>query len=201
MSDISIMGQRDYSMRIWVDPEQLAARNMTAGDVVRAIREQNSQVATGMIGTPPVRERPADSRSRFSTLGRLETPEQFEDIVVKARADGRLVRLKDVARVELGADNEDVDVMFDGQPTVLLVDFSNCPTPTRWKRTIWCWPRWTSCQASFPDGRGLGDRLRHHAVHPRIDQRGVQGAARRGHAGGDRGAGVPAELADRPSFR
>jgi len=121
VSDIRMMGQRNYSMRVWLDPAALSARNMTAGDVVGAIREQNSEVAIGTIGTPPLNDGQKFSVT-LSTLGRLETPEQFEDIVLKADK-GRIVRLRDVARVELGADNQDVSVMFDGKPTVFMPIF------------------------------------------------------------------------------
>ncbi len=97
VSDINMMGQRDYSIRIWVDPNKLAARNMTAGDVVRAIREQNAQVATGVIGTPPMR---GDQKFEItlSTLGRLNAVDEFENIILKAMADGRVVRIKDIGR-------------------------------------------------------------------------------------------------------
>jgi multidrug efflux pump len=152
VSEINIMGQRDYSIRIWVDPEQLAARQMTAGDVVRAVREQNSQVATGMIGAPPVRE-DQPTEITLSTLGRLESISQFEDIVVKRTPEGRLVRLKDVGRVELGARNEDFDVMFDGQPTVLLVVFQT-PDANALDTHDLVLAKMDELQSSFPAGVG-----------------------------------------------
>jgi multidrug efflux pump len=152
VSDINIMGQRDYSIRIWVDPEQLAARNMTAGDVVRAVREQNSQVATGIIGAPPVR---GDQQIEvtLSTLGRLDDVEQFENIIVKSTPEGRLVRIKDIGRVELGARNEDFDVMFDGQPTVLLVVFQT-PDSNALETHDLVLAKMRELQASFPAGVG-----------------------------------------------
>ncbi len=122
VSDINMMGQRDYSIRIWVDPNKLAARDMTAGDVVRAVREQNAQVAAGIIGNPPIRD---DQKFEvaMTTLGRLAKVEDFESIVLKTTHEGRLVRVKDVGRVELGAKNQDVSVMFDGKPTVFMPIF------------------------------------------------------------------------------
>jgi multidrug efflux pump len=122
VSDIAMMGQRDYSMRIWVDPARLASRSLVAGDVVRAVREQNMQVAAGMIGDPPAR---GDQKFEITlnTLGRLSAVEDFENIVVKSDQYGRLVRLKDVAHVELGAKNQDVSVVFDGKPTVFMPIF------------------------------------------------------------------------------
>ncbi len=152
VSEINIMGQRDYSIRVWVDPEQLAARQMTAGDVVRAVREQNAQVAAGIIGAPPLRD-DHPTEITLSTLGRLENIEQFEDIVVKRGQDGRLVRLKDVGRVELGARNEDFDVMFDGQPTVLLVVFQT-PDSNALETHDLILAKMDELQSSFPPGVG-----------------------------------------------
>ncbi len=96
VSDVTMLGQRDYSMRIWVDPDKLAMHNMTAGDVVNAVREQNLQVATGQIGQPPAPGQ--ELQITLNTLGRLVEIEQFENIIVRATADGRLTRIKDVAR-------------------------------------------------------------------------------------------------------
>ena len=168
---------------------------MTAGDVVRAVREQNSQVATGIIGTPPVR---GDQQIEvtLSTLGRLDDVEQFENIIVKSTPEGRLVRIKDVGRVELGARNEDFDVMFDGQPTVLLVVFQT-PDANALDTHDLVLAKMDELQATLSGRSWLGYRLRHHAVHPRDHQRSVQDPARRGDPGGHRGAGVLAELAVR----
>jgi multidrug efflux pump len=122
VSDVSMLGQRDYSMRIWVDPDKLAARNMQAGDVVKALREQNLQVATGQIGQQPA---PAGQERQIplSTLGRLSEVEQFERVIVKMGAEGRTVRVRDVARVELGAKNQDMTCMVNGKPSVSLAIF------------------------------------------------------------------------------
>lgn len=122
VSDVNMMGQRDYSMRIWVDPEQLAARSMTAGDVVEALRSQNMQVATGQIGQPPVATGQR-TQLTLSTMGRLVEVEQFENVIVRATPEGRVVRIKDVARVELGSKNEDVSGRVNGNPTVSLAVF------------------------------------------------------------------------------
>ncbi len=122
ISDVKLFGQRDYSIRIWVDPGKLAARSMTAGDVSRAIRDQNAQVATGMIGSPPTGE-DQNFQITLSTLGRLKDVEQFENLIVKTGDDGRVVRVKDIGRVELGAKNQDVDVRIDGKETVFLAVF------------------------------------------------------------------------------
>ena len=117
VADVFLSGQRDYSMRIWVDPDKLAARNLTAGDVVRALGEQNAQVAAGQIGQPPVRPG-QESQITLTTLGRLSTPEQFGNVILRATPQGRIVRIKDVARVELGAKNEDIRCQIDGKASV-----------------------------------------------------------------------------------
>jgi multidrug efflux pump len=122
VGDVFLFGQRDYSMRIWVDPARLASRGLSATDVVRAIREQNAQVATGSVGQEPMENGQA-SQVTLSTLGRLTDVEQFENIVVKSGRDGRLVQIKDIGRVVLGAKSEDVRVRIDGQDTVFLAIF------------------------------------------------------------------------------
>ena len=122
VSDVNMLGQRDYSMRVWVDPDRLSSRNMTAGDVVAAIRAQNAQVASGQIGQQPV---PGGQLLQIplNTLGRLVDVEQFENIVVKAMPDGRVTRVKDIGRVELGSKNEDISGQVNSRPSVSLAIF------------------------------------------------------------------------------
>src|SRR5207302_212301 len=90
VGDITYLGQRDYSMRLWLDPEKMAARGLTAADVVRAVEQQNAQVAAGQIGQPPV---PAGQVFQYTmtTLGRLADPGQFADMILKSDPQGRLV--------------------------------------------------------------------------------------------------------------
>jgi multidrug efflux pump len=122
VGDVFLFGQRDYSMRIWVDPNKLAMRQMTVTDVVSAIREQNAQVATGAIGQEPMQGR-QEAQITLSTLGRLSDVEQFENIILKSTRDGRITRIRDIGRVELGAKNEDITVRLDGHDTVFLAIF------------------------------------------------------------------------------
>ncbi len=122
VSDVSMLGQRDYSMRIWVDPDKMAARNLQAGDIVAAIREQNQQVATGQIGQPPA-PRGQAIQVPLSILGRLTDVEQFENIIIRATEDGRFLRIKDVARVELGALTQDMNCQVNGKPSVSMAVF------------------------------------------------------------------------------
>jgi HAE1 family hydrophobic/amphiphilic exporter-1 len=99
---VTIFGARDYSMRIWLDPEKLAIRNLTAADVVAALRGQNVQVAAGVINQPPVPV-PGAFQLNVETQGRLTDTEAFGNIIVKSGTDGRVVRIHDIGRVELGA--------------------------------------------------------------------------------------------------
>src|SRR5215218_4144286 len=101
IGDIQIFGARDYSMRLWLDPDKIATLGMTSGEVLAAIRAQNLQITGGQIGEPPIADRAFQPNLTFT--GRLKDIKQFEDIVVRAGADGRTVRLRDIARVELGA--------------------------------------------------------------------------------------------------
>ncbi len=119
VGDLSFLGQQDYSMRVWIDPQKMASRSITAVDVVNALKEQNVQVAAGRIGQPPA---PSEVEFQYSlnTLGRLIEPEQFASIIVKTGETGQPTRLGEIARLELGARNQDVLSTLDGQPSVGL---------------------------------------------------------------------------------
>ena len=122
ISEVRMFGQRDYSMRIWLDPDKLAIRNMTAGDVVRALREQNLQVAAGQLGQSPTVEG-QKTQITLTTLGRLVDTDQFANIIVKKTPDDRIVRIRDLGRVEIGAKNQDTDAKVDGKPVANLAIF------------------------------------------------------------------------------
>ncbi|MBI2805131.1 MAG: efflux RND transporter permease subunit [Planctomycetes bacterium] len=119
VGDISYIGQRDYSLRVWLDPGKMAFRNLTANDVVEAVQAQNVQVAAGQLGQPPA---PAGLAFQYTmtTLGRLANPEEFGEMILKTNPGGGLVRLRDVARIELGAQGYDQTCTMDGQPSVAL---------------------------------------------------------------------------------
>ncbi|MFY8200152.1 MAG: efflux RND transporter permease subunit, partial [Pirellula staleyi] len=132
VGDVSFLGQLDYSMRVWLDPERLAVLGMTAPDVLQALREQNVQVAAGALGRPPV---PAGQvfQHTLTTLGRLTDAEEFGEIIVKSGQAGQVVRLKDVVTpnrttpdgqrlggIELGAKSQDTSCALDGNPSVGL---------------------------------------------------------------------------------
>ena len=120
VGDIQFLGQRDYSMRVWVNPTKMANRGLSADEVRAAILGQNAQVAAGQIGQPPV---PTGQAFQFTinTRGRLTDPKEFEEIVLETDADGRAVRLKDVTdRIELGALAYDQTCTLNGRPSVAL---------------------------------------------------------------------------------
>jgi multidrug efflux pump subunit AcrB len=122
VGDVIILGQRDYSMRVWLDPDKLQSRNLTVNDVIRVLREQNVQVAAGQIGQPPVPQG-QDFQYILSTLGRLVEPGQFADIILKTGSDGEVTYLRDVSRVDLGARSEDTLGRLDRRPAPALIVF------------------------------------------------------------------------------
>ena len=116
---VNLFGAREYSMRVWLDPERIAALNMTAEEVVSALRQQNVQVAGGMIAEPPMRQTGA-FQVPLQFKGRLRDASEFEDIIIKSGRDGRVVLLKDVARVELGALNYATYGYQNGVPAIVV---------------------------------------------------------------------------------
>ena len=120
VGSVQVFGGREFAMRVWLDVERLPAFDLTAGDVIAALREQNVQVAAGVVGQPPVDDGGAFQLA-VTTQGRLTEPEQFGDVILKSGEDGRLVRLRDVARVELGARDYALNSYLDQTPAVALV--------------------------------------------------------------------------------
>jgi multidrug efflux pump len=119
VGSVQIFGAGEYSMRVWLDPDRLAARQLTATDVVRAIREQNLQVAAGVLGAPPA---PTDTTFQLSinAQGRLTSEEQFSDIVVRATPEGQITRLRDIGRVEMGSNAYALRSLLDNRPAVAI---------------------------------------------------------------------------------
>ncbi|MBB4276767.1 efflux RND transporter permease subunit [Rhizobium mongolense] len=123
VGDLTIFGEREYALRIWLDPQRLAAYSMTPNDVVDALREQNVQVSGGSIGGPPAAGINAFQYT-VTTQGRFSDARQFRYVIVKATEDGRLVQLQDIARIELGAKEYVTNSYLDGKPAVALGIFS-----------------------------------------------------------------------------
>ena len=116
MGEVTMFGSGDYAMRIWLDPQKVAARSLSASDVVAAIREQNVQVAAGVIGQGPSKD--ADFQLTVNTQGRLKTVEEFGNIIVKTSADGATTLLKDIARLELGSNSYALHSLLNNKPAV-----------------------------------------------------------------------------------
>ncbi|MBY5935245.1 multidrug efflux RND transporter permease subunit [Tateyamaria omphalii] len=119
VGNLLIFGEREFSARVWLDPDKLTSLGLTAGDVVNALREQNVQVSGGSLGAPP---NAADNAFQVSitTQGRLEDPREFGRVIVKASDDGRVVRVRDVARIEIGARSYVTNSYLDNKPAVAL---------------------------------------------------------------------------------
>jgi HAE1 family hydrophobic/amphiphilic exporter-1 len=119
VGEVMVFGAKDFGMRVWLDPELLKSRKLTTNDVVEAIREQNVQVAAGQIGAPPS---PAGQEFQYTVnaMGRLSDVEQFENIILKVGANAEIVRVRDVARVELGAQSYNWYVQLNGKPSIAM---------------------------------------------------------------------------------
>ena len=122
VGEIQILGAKEYSMRIWMDPDRLAYLDLSPSDVIAALREQNKQIAAGKLNQPPL-STGAAYELIINAQGRLEDPKQFEDIIVKYTPDGRIVRVKDVARVELGSYTYSDESYLNGNPMVSIAAY------------------------------------------------------------------------------
>ena len=119
VGQVQVFNGRDYGMRVWLNPDTLASLSLTAGDVAAAVREQNLQAAAGQIGQPPA-PRGQQFQYTVTTRGRLSTPDEFENIILRTRADGSILRLRDVGRVELGAQSYGSFGRVGGKPAALI---------------------------------------------------------------------------------
>jgi hydrophobe/amphiphile efflux-1 (HAE1) family protein len=122
VGDVRLFGARDFAMRIWIDPGRAATLGLTAGEIVSALRAQNVQVAAGTLGQPPFAQGNA-FQLNVETQGRLTDPQQFANVVIRTDADGRQVRVSDVARVELGAEDYGASTYLSGKPSLILAVF------------------------------------------------------------------------------
>ncbi|HEV7928133.1 MAG TPA: efflux RND transporter permease subunit, partial [Verrucomicrobiae bacterium] len=120
--DVQLFGSGDYAMRIWLNPDKVAARNLTASDVVDAIREQNVQIAAGTIGQQPV-SRPVEFELQVNAKGRLTSPEEFGRIIVKTGPNGEKTLLKDIARIELSASSYSLRSLLNNKTAVAIPIF------------------------------------------------------------------------------
>ncbi|HEY0062939.1 MAG TPA: efflux RND transporter permease subunit [Telluria sp.] len=121
MGEVQLFGAGDYAMRIWLDPQKVAERGMTAGDVVASIREQNVQVAAGVVGASPSKS--AEFQLTVNTQGRLTSIEEFGDIIVRTGTDGAITRLRDVARLELGSNSYSLRSLLNNKSAAAIAVF------------------------------------------------------------------------------
>jgi hydrophobe/amphiphile efflux-1 (HAE1) family protein len=119
---VIVFGAGDYAMRVWLDPNKVASHGLSAGDVIQAIREQNLQVAAGTVGAPPMND-PVAYQLTVTAHGRLTDENEFGNIIVKTGAEGQVTRLRDVARIELGAGTFGLRALLDNKPAVAIVVF------------------------------------------------------------------------------
>jgi len=115
-----LFGGRDYNMRIWIDPDRATELDLTVDEIIAAVRAQNAQVAAGAVGQPPFNQGGTAFQLSLQAKGRLTTPAEFGDIIVKRLDQGRVIHLRDVARVELGAQDYSVNAFLSGKPTVAM---------------------------------------------------------------------------------
>ncbi|MFT8246717.1 efflux RND transporter permease subunit [Roseomonas sp. BN140053] len=151
IGDAQVFGARDYAMRVWLDPAKVAARNLTAGEVVQALQRANLQVAAGGLNQPPTGTGGQAFELNVQALGRLSTPEEFGDVVVATGPAGAAVRLRDVARVELGSQDYTLNAYLDNRIATAMVIFqrpgSNALAIAREVRATM-----TELERSFPPG-------------------------------------------------
>lgn len=152
VAEAGMLGGLDFTMRLWLDPEKLASRNLTAGDVLRAVREQNVQIAAGQLGQPPAKAG-LDFQYTLVAPGRLITNEQFGDIVIKTGSSGDTIRLRDVARIELGARDYAVRTYMDGKKAVSLRVFQ-LPGSNALSTADAVYARMKELEQRFPPGVG-----------------------------------------------
>ncbi|HEY5553068.1 MAG TPA: multidrug efflux RND transporter permease subunit [Opitutaceae bacterium] len=150
VGDVRLFGSGDYAMRVWLDPNKVAAKGLTASDVVAAIREQNVQVAAGAVGQQPS-SRPVDTELLINTQGRLATEEEFGAIIVKTGAAGERVQLRDVARIELGASGYSLRSLLNNKPAV-AIPISQLPGSNAIATSDAVRATMKELQKSFPEG-------------------------------------------------
>lgn len=150
VGDVRIFGSGDYAMRVWLDPNKVTAKGLTASDVVAAIREQNVQVAAGAVGQQPL-SRSTDTELLINTRGRLATEEEFREIVVKTGANGERVQLRDVARIELGASDYALRSLLNNQTAVAL-PIAQLPGSNAIATSDAVRATMAELKANFPDG-------------------------------------------------
>src|SRR6478752_2683526 len=120
VGDVGVNAARDYAMRVWIDPDKAAARNLTVQEIVEALRNNNVQVAAGAVGAPPFTDNPASSQLIVQTAAKLFTADEFARVIIKRDSEGRITRVSDIGRVELGAQNYGINAFKNKERAVAL---------------------------------------------------------------------------------
>lgn len=195
VGDVALFGALDYSMRVWLDTARLAQLGLTPADVQAAIRAQNTQAPVGRIGARPISD-DQQFQLTITTDGRLVTAEQFERIVVRANPDGSVLRLGDVARVELGARLSDVETRFQGKPAQLFAIYQ-APGANAVNAAAAVQAAMADMAKRFPEGLRWQVTFELDHLRQRDDPRGEEDADRGLRAGRDRGVRLPRQPARR----
>jgi multidrug efflux pump len=151
VGNVQVFGAGDFSMRVWLNPNQLASHNLTAGDVVQAIREQNVQVAAGVLGAPPTNTGSTAFQLLVNTQGRLTTEEEFGNIIVRAAKDGQITRIRDLGHVELGSSTYALRSLLDNKPAAAL-PISQRPGSNALQTSLQVRETMERLKKSFPEG-------------------------------------------------
>lgn len=176
VGNATVFSERAYSIRIWLDPELVAARGLTAGEVVSALRANNVQVASGTLNRQPIEDQGA-FELQVETRGRLSRTDEFEDIVI-AESDDGLIRVRDIARVELGAQDYSINGYLDNNVALPIGIFQR-PVPTRWKRPTRSRRRWRNCRNPSPPAWSTTSSTTRPSSSPRASTRSTTRSSRR----------------------
>ena len=193
VGNVNVFGAGQYSMRIWLDPNKMQARGLDVSNVIQALRKQSEQVTAGQIGMPPA---PADQSFQYTlnVLSRLDDPEQFANVIVKTGDAGEITRVRDVGRVELGAQTYSQVFNLDGKPAAGMAIFQS-PGANALNVADEVKKRMAALARDFPQGLVYSVPFDTTTFVNDVDQRGLQDAVRGGDPGADRHPAVPAGLA------
>ena len=150
VADFQIYGERQYAMRVWIDPDKAAAYDITANEILAAIRAQNAQVSAGVLNKPP-QSSPAAYQINVETLGRLTTPEEFENIIVKSDKEGRVTRIRDIGRAEIGSADYSSKAYADRYPSAPWFVIAT-PDANVYQLHHAIWDKMAELKKKFPTG-------------------------------------------------
>ena len=193
IASVTVFGAGQYAMRLWVKPDQLAKLNITIPEIINAVKAQNTVNPAGQIGGEPV---PQGQEFTYAVRaqGRLQTEEEFGEIVLRADPDGSIVRVKDVARIELGAQNYNMKGRLNGKPAALIALYQ-LPGSNAIEAADGAKKLMAELKQRFPAGPGLRRRARHHPGRHRRHEGNHEDAVRGPGPGHPRGVPLPAGLA------